>query len=65
MKEHKLEQIVEEIEEDIANKNYDSALIKANKLHMDDGWSSESKEHWDEEREYLIDMIEKAKEADK
>lgn len=62
-KEQKLEQIVQEIQIDIKNEDYESALIKANGLHMDDGWSSESKEHWDEQREQLIEII-KEKQGD-
>lgn len=64
-KEKQFEQIVEEIEVDIANKNFDAALVKASKLHMDDDWSHESEEHWDERREYLIQLIQKAKEENK
>jgi predicted nucleic acid-binding Zn ribbon protein len=56
-REQKYEQLVQEIQADIANGDYDAALIKANSLHMDDGWSTESKEHWDKEREFLINLI--------
>lgn len=64
-KEAHLEQTVQEIQIDIANENYDDALVKANTLHMDDGWSSESEAHWDQQREALIKMIEeKQKEAE-
>ena len=65
MKEHKLEQTVQEIQVDISNGDYDAALIKAQSLHMDDDWSSESKEHWDEQRESLIKLIEQKKEDGK
>lgn len=63
MKEAKFEKTVQEIQTDIQNGDYDSALIKANTLHMDDNWSDESEEHWDQQREALIQMIEEAKEA--
>ena len=63
-KEQKLEQTVQEIQIDIKNEDYESALIKANGLHMDDGWSSESREHWDEQREQLIELI-KEKQGEK
>ena len=61
--EQRLEQIVQEIQIDIANGDYDSALIKAQSLHMDDGWSNESEEHWDEQREALINLINEKKEG--
>lgn len=61
-KEAQLEQTVQEIQIDINNGNYDDALIKANSLHMDDDFSSESEEHWDEQREALIKLIEEKKE---
>lgn len=60
-KEKKLEQTVQEIQMDIINGDYDSALIKAQSLHMDDNYSSDSKEHWDEQREQLIELIEQKK----
>ena len=63
MKEHKLEHTVQEIRIDISNGDYDSALIKAQSLHMDDNWSSESRAHWDEQRESLIRLIEEKKEG--
>ena len=59
LKEKKLERTVIEIQEDIANGDYEAAWIKANSLQMDDGWSSDSEEHWDQQREYLLEMIEK------
>lgn len=65
MRENKLEQTVQEIQVDISNGDYDAALIKAQSLHMDDNWSSESKEHWDEQRESLIKLIEQKKEDNK
>ena len=61
VKEKEFNAIVEEIQIDIANKNYDIALIKANRLHMDDGWSHQSEQYWDEQREYLIRIINDAK----
>lgn len=58
IRENKLEDTVKEIQTDIANGNYDLALVKAQTLHMDDGWSNDSKWHWDEQREALISIIE-------
>lgn len=60
-KERELENTVQEIQVDIANEDYDAALIKAQSLHMDDDWSNESKEHWDEQREALIELINEKK----
>ena len=61
--EKKLQATVQEIQVDISNGDYDTALIKAQSLHMDDDWSSESKEHWDEQRTSLIRLIEEKKEG--
>ena len=59
-----VEATVVEIRQDIANGDYDSALIKANTLHMDVDWSSESEQHWNKEREALIKLIEQKKEEE-
>ena len=64
LKERQLQQTVQEIQVDIANEDYDAALVKAQTLHMDDDWSSESEEHWDQQRESLIELI-KEKKAEK
>lgn len=61
-REEKLEAIVEEIEEDMENGDYDSALFKANNLYYDRSWSSSKADQWDERRQSIIEMIEKAKE---
>lgn len=63
-KEKKLEQTVEAIQIDISNGDYDEALIKAQSLHMDDNWSSESEKHWDEQRKALIKLIEEKKQGE-
>lgn len=60
IKEHNLESTVQEIQIDMENNDYDSAMMKANTLHMDDGWSDESEQHWDKQREDLIQMIKDA-----
>ena len=57
IKDRKLEATVVEIQQDIENGNYDAALVKANTLHMDVDWSSESEQYWNKEREALIDLI--------
>ena len=65
IKDHQLEATVVEIQQDIANGDYDSALIKANTLHMDVDWSSESEQHWNKEREALIKLIEEKRAEEK
>lgn len=60
-----LQQLEVEIEADIKSGDYDSALIKANKLYCDDHWSSEQTAAWDAKREAFIKIIEdKKREAD-
>ncbi len=62
----KLERTVDEIQLDISNKEYDAALLKASKLYMNSEMASEDeKQHWDEQRESIIELIEELKEADK
>lgn len=52
----RLNEIYAEIQVDIENGDYDSALIKANSLYFrrDD---DDLKEQWDEMRESVIDII--------
>ncbi len=52
-----LQQIENEVEQAIINENYDLAIIKANQLHCDDGWSKEEHDSWDEKREFYIQLI--------
>lgn len=56
-----LQQLEVEIEADIKSGDYDSALIKANKLYCDDHWSSEQTAAWDAKREAFIKIIEDKK----
>ncbi len=56
-----LETLSEEIETDITNENYDAALLKANRLRMDDDWSSEETMTWDHKRESYIEIINEKK----
>ena len=65
MREHELEQTVQEIQIDIENGDYDSALIKAHSLYMDDGWSNESEQHWNDQRKALIKLIEQKRKESK
>lgn len=59
--EKKLTAIVQEIQMDIKNGDYDDALIKANTLHYDEDFSSTKAKDWDEQREALIDLINEKK----
>lgn len=54
---HELEETVKEIQTDIANEDYESALVKTNTLYMDDNFSYESEEYWDRQRESLLKII--------
>ena len=56
-----LEALVIEIRQDIANGNYDDALLKTNKVRLKDGGSAEEEARWDREREQLIREIEEAR----
>lgn len=56
-----LQQLESEIEANIKDKDYDSALIKANKLYCDDNWSSEQIATWNAKRESFIKIIEEKK----
>ena len=56
-RERKLEAIAAEVRADIDNGDYESALVKANQLHMDDGYSHESNQKWNKEREGYIAII--------
>ncbi len=63
--EKKMEKIVQEVQEDIKVGDYDSALIKAQSIRMDDDWSSESTEYWDNRREELIELIKQKMEEER
>ena len=60
-----LQQLEEEIDQDIENKNYDSALLKVNKLYCDDNWSSEETETWNQKRKTYTKLIDKLKKEEK
>ena len=58
--EQKLKNLVEEIQEDINNKKFDEAYIKAQSIVYTSGWSDELEEKWDNIRKEVIDRIIKA-----
>ena len=53
-----LQKIEIEVQTAIQKKDYDMALMKANQLRLDDGYSSDATEAWDEKREDYIRLIE-------
>ena len=59
--EAQLQSIVVQIEDDITNGDYDSALVKANNLYYTSGYSKEVRKKWDNTRKALITQIEEAK----
>ena len=59
----KLEDIEDELEEALEAGDYDHALILANKLRLDDHWSSEENESWDERREEYMQIIKERQQA--
>ncbi len=59
----KLEDIEDELEEALEAGDYDHALILANKLRLDDHWSSEENESWDERREEYMRIIKERQQA--
>lgn len=59
--EKELDATVTEIQEDISNGIYDDALSKAYGLRYDENWSERKAEQWDEQREYLINLINEKK----
>ena len=52
-----LEALVIEIEQDISAGNYDVALVKTNRLRLDDDVSHEENQKWDRQREQLVELI--------
>ena len=62
--EQQLDATVVEIQQDIADGDYDSALIKANSLHFDPHLGQDNVEDWDEQREYLIELMEQKMEEE-
>ena len=59
----KLEKLYSEIQVDINEGRYDEALIKANELRFDRGYSKTKADLWDEKRENIIKIINDKKEG--
>ena len=62
--ERQLEATVVQIQQDIASGNYDEALIKANGLRFDSSINYKKEKQWDEQRKYLIELIEQKMEEE-
>ena len=54
-----LQQIEVQLDDAIRQHDYDEALLLANKLYLDDGFSDSETESWNEKRESYIEIIEK------
>ena len=60
-----LQQLVEEVQTEIANKDFDAARIKVQSIQYTAGWSSDIEEKWDNIREELVKQLEDAEQAEK
>lgn len=52
-----LQELVEEIQVDIANGDFDVAYVKAQSIRCTENWSDEIEEKWDNTRKAVIDQI--------
>ena len=59
---NKMERLVDNVNQAIEEKDYDTARAEANKIHYD-GDSSDSEEHWNKVRQDLLVMIEEKQAA--
>ena len=60
-----LQQLVEEVQTEIANKDFDAARIKVQSIRYTSGWSSDIEDKWDNIREELVKQLEDAEQAEK
>ena len=58
---HQLDAIIEEIYDDIANNDYDSAAIKVTKIRLSDGYSDDDEARYENIRKDLEELIKKGK----
>lgn len=63
--EKELQQLVEEVQTDISNGDFDEAHIKVQSIQYTAGWSSDIEEKWDNIREELVKQLEDAEQAEK
>ena len=62
--EKELQQLVEEVQTDISNGDFDEAHIKVQSIQYTAGWSSDIEEKWDNIREELVKQLEDAEQAE-
>lgn len=55
--EAELQQLVDEIQVDIENEDFDTAYIKAKQIQYTEGWNSKIEDKWDETRRAVIAQI--------
>ena len=55
---------LEEVQTEIANKDFDAARIKVQSIQYTAGWSSDIEEKWDNIREELVKQLEDAEQAE-
>lgn len=63
--EKELQQLVEEVQTDISNGDFDEAHIKVQSIQYTAGWSSDIEDKWDNIREELVKQLEDAEQAEK
>lgn len=59
-----LQIVFNEIQDDVAQGNYELALMKAHNLYFTSSYSSSAKEKWDDTRETVIEQINKLQEVE-
>ena len=62
--EKELQQLVEEVQTDISNGDFDEAHIKVQSIQYTAGWSSDIEDKWDNIREELVKQLEDAEQAE-
>lgn len=55
--EQELQQLVQDIQEDIKNEDFDAAYIKAQSIKYTENWSSEIEDKWENTRKEVINQI--------
>ena len=63
--EKELQQLVEEVQTDISNGDFDEAHVKVQSIQYTAGWSSDIEDKWDNIREELVKQLEDAEQAEK
>lgn len=55
--EQELQELVEEVQEDKKNEDFDSAYVKAQSIKYTEDWSSDIEDKWDNTRKEVINQI--------